>query len=483
MLHNLSFRYKIPVRGTILILITSFTVTAALIFRSYDDLKQDLLANAEGVGQVMAHTLVPALLKDDIWQTFKIIRAPLNTKLRGQMSFQSDSIIVLNNDYNIYVASDPFRFPMLTPMAHASSAHKHLQEVLSTNLSENTEILDLSGTDSLYVTSPIISDNVRLGTLIMSYPRASFTPRFVRFARRAFFATIFALCILMPLSWYWGLRMANPLVNLAGCMKRIGQEDPAQLHCELYESKDEIGQLGSRFRQMLKELMIKQELEKQVIAAERLAAVGRLTASIGHEINNPLGGMLNAISTYRRYGQLNTMTEKTLSLLERGLLQISDTVSALLVEAKPTSRHFGLEDANDVRTLIMPDVQRQNVSLEWSVEIETLPLPATLVRQILINLLLNAIKAVPSGERVGCHISTAQNTLTLSVYNDGEPIPQEQMPHLFEPFVYYRPDGNGLGLWVCYQIASQLGGTISATSNQEETRFTATIPLPTRRQS
>ena len=480
MFNDLSFRYKIPVRGTVLILITSFAVTAALIFRAYDDLKQDLLANAEGVGQIMAHTLVPVLLKDDVWHAFKLIRAPLDSKLNKRQSFMADSIIVLNNNYDIYAASDPFRFPMLTPLKNVSPTLEHLQQFLSSHLSENTEVLDLAGTDSLYVTSPIISDNVRLGILVMSYPRASFTPRFVRFVRRALFATIIALSILVPLSWYWGVRMANPLVKLASCMGNlVGQKDLSQLHCELYESKDEIGQLGIRFRQMLDELQVKQDLEKQVIATERLVAVGRLTASIGHEINNPLGGMLNTINTYRRYGQLDTMGEKTVSLLERGLLQIRDTVSALLVEAKPTSRHFCLDDANDILTLIKPDIQRQDVSLEWSVEIDTLPISATFVRQILMNLLLNAIKAAPTGGQIGCHITTNQEALMLSVYNNGEPIPKEHMTHLFEPFVCYRSDGTGLGLWVCYQIASQLGGSINAISNEKETRFNVTIPLST----
>lgn len=477
MFHDLSFRYKIPVRGTLLILITSFAVTSALIFRAYDDLKQDLLSNAQNVGQVIARTIVPAILRDDVWHTFKLIQPSLETESNGQQPFRAESIIILNNNSDIYVASDPFRFPILTPLNKAGLTYERLHEFLISNPLENTEILDLSNTDSLYVTTPIISDNVRLGTLIMSYPRASFTPRFTRFASRALFATLIVLVLLLPLSWYWGVRMANPLIKLSTCMSRIGQNKPALKHNDLYESKDEIGQLGTRFREMLSELQIKQELEKQVISAERLAAVGRLTASIGHEINNPLGGMLNAINTYRRYGQLDEMTEKTVSLLERGLLQIKDTVSALLIEAKSSNRHFGLDDANDVRTLVTHDIQRKDISFEWAVEIETVPLSATLIRQVLINLLLNAVKAVPSGGQVACHITIDQNILILTVSNNGQPIPSDQMSHLFEPFVHYRPDGNGLGLWVCYQIVNQLGGTIQATSNEYQTLFITKIPV------
>ncbi len=480
MLNDLSLRYKIPIRGTLLILITSLTVTAALVFRAYDDLKQDLLANAENVGLVIARTLVPAILKDDVWQSFKLIQPSVETRetqFNEYQPFQPESIIILNNDFVIYVASDPFRFPMLTSLENISPTYNSLYQFLVSKPTINTQILDLPKTDSLYVTTPIVSDNVRLGTLVMSYPRASFTPRFARIASRALIATFIALVLLIPLSWYWGVRMARPLIQLSSCMARVGKDQPAIHHNELYESKDEIGQLSTRFKEMLGELQIKKALEQQVISAERLAAVGRLTASIGHEINNPLGGMLNSINTYRRYGELDEMAEKTISLLERGLLQIKDTVSALLVEAKSSHRYFTSDDANDIYTLISPDIQRKKIILDWTVNLESIHLSATLIRQILINLLLNAIKAAPTEGKITCYITIEKNLLMITVCNNGEAIPSNQLSHLFEPFVHYRSDGNGLGLWVCYQIVNQLGGTIEVISNKNITRFITKIPI------
>ena len=107
------------------------------------------------------------------------------------------------------------------------------------------------------------------------------------------------------------------------------------------------------------------------------------------------------------------------------------------------------------------------------------PLPATLIRQVLINLLLNAAKVVFPGGRVGCRIGRGAGDTAPTVANEGPPIPAERMPHIFEPFVHDRPDGNGLGLWVCYQIVTQFGGAIDATSDASETRFTVTVPVPT----
>lgn len=476
--HNLSFRYKIPLRGTALILITSLSITAALIFHAYDDLKQDLSANTEALGNVMAHTLIPAILKDDVWDAYKIIRTPFTEENTKHPSLQPTTIIVLDTNSKVYVASDPQTFQMLEPIAAAGEDYLQLQKYIGEHRSIETETLDLADTNNLYVTTPIVSDDVHLGTLVMAYNREGFTPRFVRFSSRAALVTLFVLAALLPLSWYWGARLADPLVKLAGCLAHITHVSPGKMKCELYESKDEIGQVGTRLKQMLVELQAKEDLEQQMIAAERLAAVGRLTASIAHEINNPLGGMLNAISTHRRYGQVDAMSEKTLSLLERGLVQIRDTVSALLVESKPSNRDFGPEDIEDVRTLLMPEILQQKASLEWDVDIPPVALSATLIRQILINLLLNAIKAVPAHGRIGCHIHKQTGTLVIRVHNDGISIPTDQMAHLFEPFVHYHPHGNGLGLWVCYQIINQLDGCINATSGSNSICFTATIPLP-----
>ncbi len=85
---------------------------------------------------------------------------------------------LLNNALEVYVASEPQAFPMLTPVAAAGPAYARLQQPIAAYPSEKTEVLDLAATDSLYVASPIISDNVRLGTLIMAYTREGFTPRF-----------------------------------------------------------------------------------------------------------------------------------------------------------------------------------------------------------------------------------------------------------------------------------------------------------------
>jgi signal transduction histidine kinase len=228
---------------------------------------------------------------------------------------------------------------------------------------------------------------------------------------------------------------------------------------------------------MLRQLKEQERLEQQIVASERLAALGRLSAGIAHEINNPLGGMLNAVDTLKRHGRVDTMTARTLSLLERGLAHIRETVAALLVEAKLTPHPLSRDDVEDVMTLAQAEANRKAATLVWHSDLpEHVDLPATQVRQVLLNLLLNAVQAVREGGRVSCDITAQPGGVLLRVVNDGEHIGEAQLPYVFEPFSTSKETGHGLGLWVTYQVVNQLGGTIRVTSIPGETVFSVGLP-------
>ena len=211
--------------------------------------------------------------------------------------------------------------------------------------------------------------------------------------------------------------------------------------------------------------------------ARQTSSLGKLPC-LKPSINNPLGGMLNAISTLKRHGSPDHLTQKTISLLERGLSQIRETVAALLVEAKVKSHPLSAADFDDVRILVGPAAHKLGTRLEWTIDLPvTLALPSTLVRQVLINLMLNAIAAAGKDGRVAMRATAEENALRLMVENNGKSLLPEQMTRLFEPFTSLSEQGHGLGLWICYRIVTQLGGTIRAESSQELTRFIAHLPL------
>ncbi len=472
---DLSLRYKIPLRVFLLASITAILVTASILFRVHEETRNDLLRHAESMGRVLANTLVGPMTHDDVWRAYEITNSPFQGISQDQAQI-AETILVLDTRGQIYVSTRPTQYPMLAEPGQIDPEYAAIGEILTRRSDAKPAVIDLPNSGRLFVIIPVTSEGARLGTLVMGYSKSLFMPRFVGIAQRAALMTLLALAVLLPIAWYWGNRMAGPLVRLAACMDQIGPSVPENLHCDLFESHDEIGRAGASFKRMLKELKDKERLEQEILVSERLAAVGRLSAGIAHEVNNPLGGMLNTINTYKKHGSGDPRTLKTLSMLERGLTQIKDTVAALLVEAKVENHPLSRRDIEDTRTLVAAEATGKGVALVWENDITAdLPLPSTLVRQILLNLLLNAIRA--ADKRAECQVYRDSRSLTLVVKNDGGHIAEEDMPYLFEPFSRLSRNGHGLGLWITYQIMRQLNGGILVESEPGETRFSVTLPL------
>lgn len=479
-LRDLSFRYKIPLRGSVLVIVTAAAVTTSLIVREYDELKQDLLANSASLGRLLAKTLVTPITHDDLWRAFEIINSPFQTHPQESAQLGVEVVLVLDPRQQVYVSTQPSQYPMLADPARINPDFHALAPALTQYREFETRPVEIPGSDKIYMVTPIVADGVLLGHLVMGYSKGVFVPRFLAIARRAALVTLVVIAFLIPASWFWAQRFAVPMVRLAQSMGRVGARIPDDEEIQVEESSDELGQVGTAFKRMVGELREKESLKRAVMLSERLAAIGRLSAGIAHEINNPLGGMLNAIDTFKHHGKLDPLAARTISLLERGLVQIRDTVAALLVEARVEIHPLTRQDIEDTHTLIQADIQRKRADFAWDNDIvETLPLPSTLVRQILINLMLNAAQAIGERGQMGCQVYRDSTHLYLVVRNDGGYIPPERAEYLFEPFSTGRESGHGLGLWVTYQIVTQLGGEIVVESVPGDTRFAVSLPLPT----
>jgi signal transduction histidine kinase len=474
-LFDLSLRFKMPLWGGGLILATALALSTSFAVQTWDTLHQEILKNAQDLGRSLAHSLFPVMLHDDVWQAYELVSLPFATPKNTALA---ESLIVLDSEARVYVSSRPEAHPVLSPLASLGVEFHALDRVFPTAASAEVFVLEAPGADHIYVTVPIASDGVRLGTLIVTYNKSLISERFILLLKNALWITLAVLAVLLPITAYWGRRMMQPMRLITERISGIGRGDLEALDASLYPYRDEVGQLFLAYEDMRTKLLEKAELEKQMLTTDRLAALGRLSASIAHEINNPLGGMLNSISTLKKHGSPDPVTQKTVSLLERGLTQIRETVAALLVEAKIRSRPLGRSDLDDVRVLVSHAAKKLATQLDWTIAMpESVPLPSTLVRQLLMNLLLNAITAAGQGGQVMLRVQTDGPQLMLTVENTGKPLLPDQLSHLFEPFTPFSESGNGLGLWICYQIATQLGGSIRAESGLQLTRFSVILPI------
>lgn len=476
---ELSLRYKIPLRVIALVLITALVVTASMVFREYDESRSDLVAHSAGLGRVLAETLATPMIHDDLWRAYEVIRSPQRRSAGGFETLATEIVVVLDPGFRTFVSTQPTRFPLGINPAQLENDFDKIRNALEDDDVGIQRLIELPASGYIYMVTPIIADGVLLGRLVLGYSRQVFIPRLGNLATRSALVTLLVLLILLPLSVWWGRKLADPLILLANAMDKVSVELPDPAKIPALQTGDEIGHLATAFRGMLVDLRKKAQMEQEMLISERLAAVGRLSAGIAHEINNPLGGMLNALATFRRHGAQDTQTEKTVSLLERGLTQIRDTVAALLVEAKVESHPLTPDDIEDIQILVTAEAHKKNARLIWHNQVKsTLPFSSTLVRQILLNLLQNAVQAIDQGGLVECNTHVQDNHLIIVVENDGNYIPEERLPFLFEPFTTGRAEGHGLGLWVTYQIVLQLNGDLNVESQPGLTRFVIDLPFP-----
>ena len=477
MLSNISYRYKIPASLSLVIIVTALAVAVPLMSGTNETTKRDLVDHALSLGKTLAGAVQPALLHDDMWQAYEIITTPYDRALQQRLG--QPTIVVVDAQGAIYVASDPKRFPSTQALASLGPLPAKLAEIITRPSDAPTVLEDIDPKLSIMAVPVLSTDNTQLGTVILEYSRDIYSQRVLETIRKVAVSTAITLAILVPLAWLWGKQIASPLLRLSSAIRQVARAPAATIAFKAPSGKDEIAELGTTFNRMVEGLKEREALKEEVLASERLAAIGRLTAGIAHEINNPLGGMLNAISTYKRQRSgAPAFVDRTMSLLERGLTQIRETVAALLVEARLESRALTPHDIEDVHTLLLPNVQGKHVTLDWQNGVtEPLPLPSTEVRQILLNLLLNAVEAVDQHGRVSSAITPSDTELKVRIENDGANLTDDQLQRLFEPFAGSRHKGKGLGLWMTYQLATQLRGHIEAQSKPGQTVFTVTLPI------
>ncbi|MDO8787938.1 MAG: HAMP domain-containing sensor histidine kinase [Sulfuritalea sp.] len=480
-LFNLSFRHKIPLWTSFLIGFSILVVSAALMTRAYDDMKRAVVISADNLAHTLANTVAPTLLHDDTWRAFEIVRSPLRAEL-ARTPVQVDAVVVLGRDLKVFVSSEPDTLPMLSEAATLGDDWKQLSAQLSAPKATTWPlVLEPDNSSYLYLALPVTDKDAQLGHMVLRYSKSVFHPWFIDTIWQALGIGLLVLAVLIPINWYWGGRMATPLVDLAQRMGMMPAAVPQPLPPDLYPYDDELGQMFKAYDRMVLALRDKAALENQMVKSERLAAIGQLTAGIAHEINNPLAGLITSVDTLRLQRDLDPRALRHLDLVDRGLTQIRDTVAALLVQTRVQARPLNQHDLEDIHTLIQPQVAKRRIRLDWSAAMPAeLPAPASLVRQILINLLLNAVQAAAEDGHVSLWLGRKDDSgscLSMVVRNDGTLLDEEQLAHLFEPFASTRSGGHGLGLWVTYQIVTQLEGRIAARNIDGQVEFVVNLPL------
>jgi signal transduction histidine kinase len=281
-----------------------------------------------------------------------------------------------------------------------------------------------------------------------------------------------ALLIILAIASYVDRSIAVPLGTLLAATDRISKGDWTT--SVKVRRLDEMGMLASHFNSMTRELTIR---ETKLVQAEKLAALGRVAAGVAHEINNPLTVMLGYARLIADSGH---SVAKDARIILSEIDRCRDIVSGLLDFSRPAQLRLKRLTLAAVVRDVLESMSKTHPHLRTTVEAKAegwVEADEGKVRQILMNLLKNAVEAKPDG-LVTIVIQQVGTDVSIRVVDQGSGIPGPLRARLFEPFFTTKAEGTGLGLAVSRSLAQAHDGQLECLdpSGQGGACFALTLP-------
>ena len=234
-----------------------------------------------------------------------------------------------------------------------------------------------------------------------------------------------------------------------------------------------------------------QELEQELEVSRRLAAIGRLTANVGHEVKNPINAMVVHLELLRSKLASENFergsAQKHVDILADEMHRLDRVVQTLADFSRPMELNLREHDLRKViqQTLELAGEELKEHGVELVEDVPATPISvrvdAELMRQALLNLLLNAMQAMPSGGRLRVAVRRDQRTAVVEIADNGVGIPAALLPRIFDLYFTTKPKGSGIGLAMTYRIVQLHGGTMEVRSEADSpdhgTTFTLQLPI------
>ncbi len=498
-----SFRAKFLLSTVIATLVVP-TICAVVFFQSELSSTKELISNDTiGLTENIAKNLYPALAFDDLERAKddlqKLIGTPQITSASLWKTTEGNSV----DDFVLFCSTTDAQNDKSTAPTTFSGE----------NWSESV----------LQIIRPIQSGNQPIGIITVERSLAHLQYKKEQFVRLGLTSWTFMIIVILFVTVWYQDTLTRPLRELTRVAEKISSEKNYKLRAEKM-SMDEFGKLTDLFNEMLdsinetdqqlriahqnmeqrvenrtrqltltnekllSEIKEKERATQELIEMrdrlskqEKLASVGQVSSNIAHELRNPMAAIRNSTYFLRLKNNGDAKTSHHLEVIDRELSRSDDVIQRLLEITKGEALR---KEPTDLLELAREAMMYSNItgsvslSLSFNPKYFSVNLDRILFKQILCNLFLNAIQAMPDGGKINLVTSKLENgQVLISISDQGVGIAKKDIKKIFDPLFTDKEDGVGLGLSLCRELVTRHGGTIEAKSERNQ-GTTIEIVLP-----
>ena len=245
------------------------------------------------------------------------------------------------------------------------------------------------------------------------------------------------------------------------------------------ERKEELQRTTRKLEQVYREL---QNSFEQIKRADRLSAIGQLSAGLAHEIRNPLASIDGAAEILQENSIDASIRKETVGIIRKECSRLNRLLTGLLDFARPRTPEWHTIDVphmldSVIQLLSHSSAKGISFSAEVGARLPKIHGDPEQIRQVILNLAINAAQAMPAGGEVRLVARREDSDVVVDVIDEGEGVPEENIEKIFDPFFTTKHDGTGLGLSVVHRIVAQHHGSVSARKNAGR-GMTFTLMLP-----
>lgn len=243
-----------------------------------------------------------------------------------------------------------------------------------------------------------------------------------------------------------------------------------------------IGNLREEETKLKESLVELKETQTKLVAEEKLAAIGQLSSAIAHEIRNPVAMIASSLELASKQGENTPLRAEMFDIAAQEASRLETLTSDFLSYARTKEPEIKTNNVYQmleyVTSLVKAKLAENTIIVEIFCQKDlSADFDATQIRQALLNLVLNASDAVAKNGKIKIGVFKENGFIKLFVENNGEKIPEEILPKIFDPFFTAKPKGTGLGLSIVKSIARSHKGEVALAKNENgEVRFEILLP-------